>query len=656
MRFPLPILKKPEGDVQNVVAYTPQDQLEAQYAVEEARREADEENRRRDKAQDRKDRIKDNEELSKKERRIRAREFEGNIKEQAKRAKLLRKESDDRIKKEKMDELKKQSDIFSNAFRSGPLGKLIYHYQNSEEYLKNAVEAIKDRSKDIFLGKTLEDQKKELDGYVRNSLFQRAVTGEKYSEPKERDEPLSADDEAPAPASVPSDDNPVEAAKPGEPIQFPDKINVGEDDTALTKQIPVLQQIADAVGGLFDAFKKFTDSYNQENVDEERKSNAEGIKAKLAGAKDSAVQVVKKAGGWISGLLNDFGIWTIVGTNALIATLKNTVISALGATGRMIVKAFPIAALATGLFLAVKDAVGGWFSADAWGVSKISGMVGGLIGGLNDGVMGMLANAGKWALIGAGIGSFVPVVGTLLGGLIGGVFGGIMGYFGGEKIAQVVQGAADWAWDKFNKVVDSIKWFFTELPIKVAEFIQSTFDEVVKWGKEKIDSIKNSIHDFMNSIENYFKGFFTLNYWLGKEGVAQANPPKIESSMDDVKTLDGEGPDGKPVKVEIEPSHEFDDLLKSMDDFSKNIESSPRAEAKEAIAQKIYDQSIQNSTTNNNSTANDYSRTTNQSVVSGSFNKASINITGQPNPRNQEGSSFGTRSLLNGGFGNPSRF
>jgi GH24 family phage-related lysozyme (muramidase) len=47
-------------------------------------------------------------------------------------------------------------------------------------------------------------------------------------------------------------------------------------------------------------------------------------------------------------------------------------------------------------------------------------------------------NAGKWAMLGAAIGSVVPVVGTILGGVVGAILGGIMGYFGGDVIAEKI--------------------------------------------------------------------------------------------------------------------------------------------------------------------------------------------------------------------------
>ena len=671
--FAPPVLKAPEGeDVKTVIAYTPQEQIEAQNAHDDQKRKDDIKARKEERI------------LAKKEAdQRRAKEKEDRRKEQGQIVKAIRQDKEDDKKKDKLKVLNEQSAIFSDQFRSGILGKFMAFAKNREEMLQNAIEVVKDSAKDTFLGKTLADQKLEVEGYFKNSFLKRILGAEKYTEGEQKDRVENPEDRKPEIEEAPKSDTPDITAKMegvfeklgnflsnfmggkteanpeggGGLVSFPNKIDVGEDETAITKQVPLLERISDTISSLYESFLKFTESSKDAQEEADRKANASNIAGKLGGVKDRAVEVVKKAGGWISGLLNDFGIWTLVGMNTLVGTLKTTILGALGTVGKMIVKAFPVVALATGLYIAIGDAVAGWFSADAWGVSKIAGMIGGLLGGLNNGVMGMLQNAGKWALIGAGIGSVVPVVGTLLGGLIGAVFGGILGYFGGEKIAQVVQNAADWAWNKFNEVVDWVKWFFTELPVKIGEFIKSTFDAVVQWGKEKIDSIRNSIKDFMDSVEAYFKKFFTLDYWLGQEGVAQPNPPKIESSMDNIKTLDGEeGPDKTPVKVEIQPSGAFDDMLKSMDDLSKNIEASPTATAKDAAAMRIYEKSIENSVTNNTTANNDYSRTTNQSVVSGSYNKASINLAGSPNPRNQESSSFGTRSFLNGGFGNPSRF
>ena len=74
----------------------------------------------------------------------------------------------------------------------------------------------------------------------------------------------------------------------------------------------------------------------------------------------------------------------------------------------------PWAMILTGLTMAIEDGITGWMKSESWGTSKVSGFLGGFFGGSADGgIKNAFANAGKWALIGAGVGSVVPVVGTL---------------------------------------------------------------------------------------------------------------------------------------------------------------------------------------------------------------------------------------------------
>ena len=89
-----------------------------------------------------------------------------------------------------------------------------------------------------------------------------------------------------------------------------------------------------------------------------------------------------------------------------------------GRAGSML--AGPVGMIGGGLLMMAIDGVLGWMKRSKWGVSGGSATLGGMLGGSMDrGVLNTFANMGKWALLGAGIGSVVPVVGTLAGGLIG---------------------------------------------------------------------------------------------------------------------------------------------------------------------------------------------------------------------------------------------
>lgn len=100
----------------------------------------------------------------------------------------------------------------------------------------------------------------------------------------------------------------------------------------------------------------------------------------------------------------------------------------------------PAGMIGGGLLMMAVDGIMGWMKREKWGVGGGSAAIGGMLGGgMNKGILNTFSNMGKWALLGAGIGSIVPVVGTLAGGLIGAAIGGIFGMIGGENIANFME-------------------------------------------------------------------------------------------------------------------------------------------------------------------------------------------------------------------------
>ena len=93
---------------------------------------------------------------------------------------------------------------------------------------------------------------------------------------------------------------------------------------------------------------------------------------------------------------------------------------------------------------AAKDAIKAWSEAEEgkWGtVDKTSAALGGFLGGQKEGgIWNALAQGGKFALMGMGIGAPFGLPGILAGALIGGAFGILMGSIGGLKIAEWVDG------------------------------------------------------------------------------------------------------------------------------------------------------------------------------------------------------------------------
>lgn len=670
MATQLPVLSKPT-DSQKVETYTSQEELEALSAVREkqhqenladGKKTRDESKKEQEKTrnENKKEQEKtrkanqdtEKKRLTKEERRAaeldRREKLKANPKTSVQVLERIRKKEESekkaeeaKARQERLQELRELTDKFDRSFRGGILGRLTYVAKHSRETIESAKDVLKDSFKDLFLGKTLEDKTREAEGLKRNSLIKRIKGEEKYV-----GTPIEDDEEPTIRPKKPRKSEPMTPLGSfGD--NSPGEVTVLEDKSADKFQVPLLQSISEGISGLMKILQAFTENFKSTEDQKARNKNAEGITSKFTKAPVAQIEKAKKG-------LMDVGLHVLAGISSLTTVLTTTLMGVVGRVGAMIVKAAPIATLALGLYLAVKDGIAGWFSAEAWGVSKISGFVGGLIGGLDQGVMGAIKNAGKWAAIGAGIGSFFPVVGTLVGGLLGAAFGGIMGYFGGEKIAKGIQDVADWAYGKFQSIVDSVKTFFTGLPEKIGGFISEAYDSLVTWSKEKIDSIRESISGFMDSVETYVKKLFTLDYWLGRDSQVQNNPPKIMNS-EEFKNMSAETQDRKPLRVEIAPNREVSGLVSSFDSFAKLIESQPRAVAKEAMTQSIYDRSIENSVTNNNTANNDYSRSNTQNVVSGSYNTATVNIASTPGARNKESSAFGTRSFINGGFGNPSR-
>lgn len=108
----------------------------------------------------------------------------------------------------------------------------------------------------------------------------------------------------------------------------------------------------------------------------------------------------------------------------------------------------PVTWLVAGIVWAAVDGIKGFFKSKEWGVSGVSGVMGGILGGTNKGLMGAFTGMGKWAMIGAGLGSIIPGVGTLAGGIVGATFGAIAGWVGGKKIAKL--------YDSFGKMISDI--------------------------------------------------------------------------------------------------------------------------------------------------------------------------------------------------------
>ena len=112
-----------------------------------------------------------------------------------------------------------------------------------------------------------------------------------------------------------------------------------------------------------------------------------------------------------------------------------------------------IGAIASVFIAPIIDGILGYFKADEWGVSKMSGIIGGVLGGGEGGIFNMFMNAGKWAIMGAAAGTLIfPGVGTVIGGIAGAIVGAILGFFGGDKIAKLMDSIGAWFSDKWRSL------------------------------------------------------------------------------------------------------------------------------------------------------------------------------------------------------------
>lgn len=191
---------------------------------------------------------------------------------------------------------------------------------------------------------------------------------------------------------------------------------------------------------------------------------------RLSPAKDTDTA---QSGGGIMGI-----ILAALGLSGLVGGIKNMTLGLLkripiiGSIITLITDFFESDALAEGL-----------------GIGKIPALIGTILGGTKGGIMNMFANAGKWAILGAGLGSVVPGVGTIIGGVIGAVLGGVMGYFGGDEIASKVDTAMTAVSEMVEDAWDDLKDFGTY----IANAIKNVVDSIMASGKSAFASVLDKV-------------------------------------------------------------------------------------------------------------------------------------------------------------------
>lgn len=601
--FPLPVIRRNPNATE---VFTSQEQLEAQHQADQLRHE---------------ETLREQEKLREQER------------------------------KQNAENLKQQKKLFNDSLRTGLFGKLEFAFKQRDKLLGNTIDALKDAVSDRIFGKKISDKESEAEGQVRTTIIERILTNEKYKDPKAIIEP-EPDPEPIAPPPQIEEPEEKPKKKPRKPkkseevqlgdnvIQFPKTIDIEKNKDAEKNQTPIFKKI---YGALDRISKSLTKYFKDASAAEKERKRLEGTQ-NLIDATAKPKGFIEEAKETASGI----SIPIIAGIGAIMTTITGIVSAAIAGTVAFITRAVPIVALATGLYSKIKDGIAGWFAAEAWGVSKLSGMIGGLLGGLDEGVWGAIKNGGKWALVGAGIGSFVPVIGTLFGGLIGAALGALLGYFGGEKIAKLVDSFVGYMTEKWEQ----IKGFFEDtkqVAIKYAEMFVDFGKDLLDFDFEEMKkTFKDSVYKLYESAKDWVKNLFSLDYWTG-----------AQDEINRTKSLEVIGPDGKVsnVEVEVKPlSDEHAQVIADQtsaigaltDSFDKYLDTQKKGLAREAAIENIYERTIENHTTNNNSSPN-YSRTSNTTVTSGSNNSARINISTPPSVRNAESSAWGSQSSFHSG-------
>lgn len=203
----------------------------------------------------------------------------------------------------------------------------------------------------------------------------------------------------------------------------------------------------------------------------------------------------------------DFDLSKLFGAGGFFGLPMGKIRALAGSAGAMLMKAVGIGMIIGGVYMAVQDFMDG-FAEGGFG----EGLYRAFVGKTDQGIMGTLENAGKWALIGAGIGSFVPVVGTIAGGIIGASLGLTLNYLAqvfeqedktlGQKVSDLIFGGSG-GWKsvvanggKFALVGGTIGLALGSIPgAIVGAFIGASIGMSLSFLKQEFDKTDGSLVD-----------------------------------------------------------------------------------------------------------------------------------------------------------------
>jgi hypothetical protein len=248
-------------------------------------------------------------------------------------------------------------------------------------------------------------------------------------------------------------------------------------------------------------------------------------KSKRSGGFGRKAPEAPKKKGWFDGLKNLFRSTDDMDIEANKQSKKADVqTKKMGKFGGMFDSIGKFAARAGGIFAAVSagvDAMDGVEKAVEWNVGEMSAGIGGFLGGtdmletFSDRLVNSFMKGGEFAMMGAAIGSVVPVVGTLAGGIIGGAIGALMGFIGGEDIAKAVSAIGDWfleSWASVSKLFEDVWTNHISEPLGDAiESVKETFKNfpdlpdfgILDTIKEKFYALRDWVMDMIDKIPSF---------------------------------------------------------------------------------------------------------------------------------------------------------
>lgn len=606
------------------------------------------------------DTIKNRDDISKREQNRLLRELKKEFEE----TRRKQEEENQRRKESEKQRIVELKELYGKNYRDSFFGKMLMVFQKRDDLLSNTLTSLKDSLGERIFGKSLED--KERDGrndLQRTTIVERILTGEKYKDRPILNESFNDDYETPSikrSKKLKSRNSSFFNLQDNSSSNNDGPLKVEDEKvkTPLEKMLEVLLSIKKSMEVIIkENYKKFLSEKKSKISSELLADETSDPKGLIENVKEKIFNLSPMIFGSVA------GIFTAISSTILGFTSK--LIS-------LIAKAFPITALAAGLFMTIKDAFLAYDFASTWDVSKISAVIGGVLGGIDNGIRGALKNAGKWALIGAGVGSFIPVIGTLIGGLIGGAFGAILGFFGGEKIAKFFDKIGAFLYEQYEKfkniflsVADKIISIFTPLVdfiksipfkemydsiIKIFDGISNVIKDIITFIssislKEIKDIFVNGIKSLFDRTKQFIKDLLTFDFSFMKSNKDDV----ILNQKDNAKIKEEriiETKDNKALKIIIERTpidfkeknaeigKPLKDLVISFDKYAKNV---TEIQSKQAIIknENVYDQSLQNSNYDYRRSY-DMSKQSTSTVVANSNNKIYNSIVTQPRVKDDE--------------------